>query len=161
MKFYLRQYVPAKTLHQIAAIVVMMYVLTNCNILKVKGDSYWESQRDNFKYSNLKSFISDSILKENVKSCYKVRHKSLDGVFSSGKVYLYSWQSRDSTKNEFTVVKDEGELGLDIIYIIMDKDDNLISTTELAGRGREGGYIFEIRSEFIATDSILQIRSTT
>ena len=141
--------------------VLVMYFLTSCNVVKVKGDSYWESQRDNFKYSNLKNFISDSILKEKVKSCYKVRHKSLQGVFSPGKVYLYSWQSSDSTKNEFTVVKDRGELGLDIFYMIMDKNDNLITKTKLAGRGMEAEYIFEIRSEFIAKDSILQIRSIT
>ena len=141
--------------------VAMMYFLASCNVVKVKGDSYWKSQRENFKYSNLKNFVSDSILKENLKSCYKVKHKSIDSVVSSDGVYLYSWQNRDTLTNEFTVIEDDGERGLDICYVIMDKNDNLLSVTEIAGKGLESGITYEIRSRFISRDSIVQIQSIT
>ena len=143
-------------------IILMIISLTiSCNILKEKKTSFWETEKDKFKYQNLKEFVSDSNLKVDIQSCYKKRHQPIDSLFESKKVYLYSWQDRDSSKNEFTVVKDDGELGLDIFYLILDKKDKLISIIDLAGKGMEGGYIFETKSKFINKDSIFQIQSIT
>lgn len=142
-------------------IATIIFFVISCNMLKGKNHSYWSTQKDKFKYRNLNEFVSDSLLRVNIKSCYSQWHKSLDSISSNKKVYLYSWQDRDTTKNEFTVVYDRGELGLKIYYLIFDKKDKLISVTELAGAGNEGGYIFETRSKFINRDSIFQIRAIT
>ncbi|MGZ8537778.1 MAG: hypothetical protein ACXWV9_05900, partial [Flavisolibacter sp.] len=76
-------------------------------------------------------------------------------------LYLYSWQNRDKKNNEFTIIKDDGEHGLKIIYFILDKKDSLISSTQIAGRGGEGGFLFETRSKFLSKDSLLNISSAT
>src|SRR5690606_29223494 len=77
------------------------------------------------------------------------------------KVYLYSWQDRDKTKNEFTVVKDDGELGLKIFYFILDKKDNLISWTQIGGKGSEGGYWFETWTTIKNNDTLINIGAIT
>ncbi len=104
--------------------------------------------------------MSDSILAADYKMLKKISHPIFDKI-SSNPVYLYSWQDRDSAKNEFTVVKDDGELGLKIIYIILDKKDSLISSTQIAGKGSEGGYWFETKSKFLNNDSIINIGAIT
>jgi hypothetical protein len=148
-----------KALKQLMLIGFLLSV--NCNIMKGKQNFYWESLKERFKYFNKNEFVSDGLLEKDISSCYKSTHKSLDSIFPSEKIYLYSWQDRDSTKNEFTVVKDRGELGLKIFYLIMSKDDKLISVTDIAGAGSEAYIIFETRSKFISKDSILQIRTIT
>lgn len=75
--------------------------------------------------------------------------------------YLYSWQDRDTTKNEFTIINDDGELGLKIFYFILDKKDSLLSWTQIGGKGSEGGYWFETRSKFINPDTLLNIGAIT
>lgn len=75
--------------------------------------------------------------------------------------YLYSWQDRDTTKNEFTIINDDGELGLKIFYFILDKKDSLLSWTQIGGKGSEGGYWFETRSKFISRDTLLNIGAIT
>lgn len=75
--------------------------------------------------------------------------------------YLYSWQDRDTTKNEFAIINDDGELGLKIFYFILDKQDSLLSWTQIGGKGSEGGYWFETRSKFINADTLLNIGAIT
>ena len=75
--------------------------------------------------------------------------------------YLYSWQERDTTTNEFTIINDDGELGLKIFYFILDKEGRLLSYTQIGGRGSEGGYCFETRSKFINPDTLLNIGAIT
>ena len=75
--------------------------------------------------------------------------------------YLYSWQDRDTTKNEFTIISDDDELGLKISYFILDKKDRLLSWTQIGGKGSEGGYWFETRSKFISHDTLLNIGAIT
>lgn len=142
-------------------ILSIILIAISCNMLKDKGTSYWESKKNNFKHRNLNEFISDSILRTELKSYYKMRHKSIDSLFASQKIYLYSWQNRDSTKDEFTVVEDNGELGLSIYYLIFEKNGKLVSVLNLAGAGDEGGYIFERKSKFISKDTILHISAIT
>ena len=75
--------------------------------------------------------------------------------------YLYSWQDRDTTKNEFAIINDDGELGLKIFYFILDKKGSLLSWTQIGGKGSEGGYWFETRSKFISPDTLLNIGAIT
>lgn len=78
-----------------------------------------------------------------------------------GYAFLYSWHDRDTSKNEFTILKDDGELGLKIFYIILDKKNRLLSYTQIGGKGYEGGYSFETRSKFISRDTLLNIGAIT
>ncbi len=137
---------------------IIILSLISCNSRYVP---YWEKQKGDFKYHNKKEFVSDSILRADYKTYKKSRHPLFDNFVSSEPVYLYSWQDRDKTKNEFTVIKDDGELGLKILYFILDKKDSLLSWTLIAGMGSEGGYWFETRSKFISPDTLLNIGATT
>jgi hypothetical protein len=161
MIFCLKCDIRSTLLAQSVVMTVLIILFASCNTLNLKKTSYWASQKGNFKYTDLTVFVSDSNLRQDIKKCYKVKHKSIDSVVSPDGVYLYSWQNRDTLTNEFTVIEDEGERGLDIIYVIMDKNDNLLSVTELAGKGLESNIIYEIRSRFISRDSIVQIQSIT
>ena len=90
-----------------------------------------------------------------------MKHPLFDSIFPSDPVYLYSWQDQDETKTEFTVIKDDGELGLKIFYFILDKNEKPLSITEIAGKGSDYLYWFETRSRFISKDTMLNIGSIT
>lgn len=152
-----------KCFYKELSIFFILFVFLNigCNTINSNQDSYWSSQKEKFRYSRLNEFVIDSLLEKELNSFPKRKHKSLDSIFPSEKVYLYSWQDSDSTKNEFTVVKDRGELGLKIYYLIMDKEDKLISVTDIAGTAREAYHLFETTSKFISRDTILQVRTVT
>ncbi len=90
----------------------------------------------------------------------KIRHPMFDSIIGDPG-YLYSWQDRDTTKNEFTIINDGGELGLGIFYFILDKKDSLLSWTQIAGKGSEGGYWFETKSKFISYKTLLNIGAIT
>ena len=106
--------------------------------------------------------MSDSTLRADFKAnaFEKIRHPLFDSIIGDPG-YLYSWQDRDTTKNEFTIINDDGELGLKIFYFILDKKDSLLSWTQIGGKGSEGGYWFETRSKFISHDTILNIGAIT
>lgn len=124
--------------------------------------SFWETQKNNFKYHNKIEFVSDSLLWSDFKAntFQQISHPLFNSIIGDP-VYLYSWQSRDTTKNEFTVIKHDGELGLKMFYFILDKKDSLISWTQIGGKGNEGGYWFETRSKFISKDTILKVGAIT
>jgi hypothetical protein len=143
-------------------IPIIVVLFFSCKGLSKKSFSFWETQKNTFKYQNRNEFVSDSIMRVEfeAKSFKKISHPLFDSIINAP-AYLYSWQDRDTTKNEFTIIQDEGELGLRINYIILDKMDNLLSWTQIGGVGNEGGYCFETRSKFISQDTLLKIRSVT
>jgi hypothetical protein len=59
------------------------------------------------------------------------------------------------------VVKDDGELGLRIFYLILDKNDSLISCTQVAGKGSEAGYWFETWTRIKDKDTMLHFAAVT
>jgi hypothetical protein len=142
------------------SIIVLLFI--SCNGLTKKTFSFWETQKNNFKYQNKKEFVSDSILWADFEanSFKKMRHPMFDSIIGDPG-YLYSWQNRDTTKNEFTIINDDGELGLKIFYFILDKKDSLLSWTQIGGKGNESGYWFETRSKFISHDTLLNIGAIT
>ena len=158
MKLGYKMYFYREVSHFLA---ICLLLNVRCNTINSNQDSYWSSQKEKFRYSRLNEFVVDSLLEKELNSFPKSKHKSLDSIFPSEKVYLYSWQDSDSTKNEFTVVKDRGELGLKIYYLIMDKEDKLISVMDIAGAGRDVYHLFETTSKFISRDTILQVRTVT
>lgn len=143
-------------------ILIIALLFISCNSFSKKSLSFWEKQKKNFKYNNKKEFVSDSLLwaEFEAKSFKKIRHPMFNSIIDNPG-YLYSWQDRDATKNEFTIINDEGERGLEIIYFILDKKDSLLSWTQVGGKGSEGGYWFETRSKFISYDTLLNIGATT
>ncbi|HMR89518.1 MAG TPA: hypothetical protein PKD51_15265 [Saprospiraceae bacterium] len=143
-----------------SSIYIITILFLSCNSSTSLKSSFWENKKDDFKYLNKKEFISDSTLEAEIKSLKIVSHQLFDTTLED-KVYLYSWQDRDKSKIEFTVVHDEGELGLKIFYFILDKNDNLISWTQIGGKGSEYGFTFETRSTFKNTDTLINIGATT
>lgn len=113
-------------------------------------DSYWESQRGDFKYRNKTEFFIDTEMKNDLSVFKKVKlplEKWIDSV------YLYSWQERDPSKNEFTVIGLEGKYGPALFYVIMDKKDSLISSFRMAGTDDEGNGTQILGTVFFAKDS--------
>jgi len=143
-----------------SSIYIITILFLSCNSSTSRKSSYWEQKKDDFKYVNKKEFISDSTLKAEFESLKTISHPIFDTTLRS-KVYLYSWQDRDKTKNEFTVVKDDGELGLKIFYFILDKKGNLISWTQIGGKGSEGGYWFETWTTIKNNDTLINIGAIT
>jgi hypothetical protein len=132
----------------------------SCNNKKDQPRSFWEQQKDKFKYKQKNEFASDSSLFKEYTTLTRMRHPLFDSLFH-GPAYLYSWQERDGTKTEFTIIKDAGELGLKMFYFILDKNDKLLSVTQVSNVGYEGGYIFETNSKWISRDTMLNIGATT
>jgi len=134
----------------------------SCNSQTKKTYSFWVTQKTNFKYQDKKEFASDSILRADLESnsFKKLKHPMFDSIIGAPG-YLYSWQDRDSIKNEFTIILDDGELGLKIFYFILSKNDSLLSWKQIGGKGSEGGYWFETRSKFLSNDTLLNIGAIT
>ena len=124
------------------------------------SNSFWETQKPAFKYQNKIEFVSDSILRADYKNFKTIKHPLFDSIVGD-KVYLYSWQDRNKTTNEFTVINDDGELGLKIFYFIFNKKDSLLSWKQIAGKGGEGGYWFETRTKLLNMDTMLNIGAVT
>lgn len=141
--------------------LTIVILLIGCNRASKTPVSFWEAKRDSFPLQGTKVFVSDSTLRANYQKYPKVKSGTFDSLFSYGDVYLHSWQQRDLNKNEFTVVKDDGELGLKIFYFVCSKTDSVISATHIAGKGSEGGYWFESISTFIAPDTLYSIGAIT
>jgi|SRR6218665_680325 len=147
--------------YSIISMVTTLFLLENCNVSNIKSTSFWEARKSKFKHKDLKEFMSDSALHAEIGSLQSTWDKSIDTISSKENVYLYSWQNSDSPRNEFTVVREWGELNWKIYYVIMDKNDKLISTIGLASMGKEADLTFEIRSRFVSRDSIYQTRAVT
>ena len=138
-------------------IILSVIFLISCN----SGESsFWETQKSSFRYQDKKEFVSENNLLAEYKTFKQIKHPLLDSIIGDS-AYLYSWQNRDKTKNEFTVIKDEDELGLKIFYFILSKSDKLISWSQVAGKGAEAEYWFETSSKFINRDSMIKTESTT
>jgi hypothetical protein len=141
---------------------LIFFIFISCNSSTKKQVSFWETQKSNFKYQNKREFVSDSILRIDfeAKTFKTLKHPLFDSIIGNPG-YLYSWQNRDTTKNEFTIINDAGELGLKLFYFILDKEDSLLSWTQIGGKGVEGDYSFETRSKFISKDTMLNIGAIT
>lgn len=139
---------------------IIIILLSSCINLTKNKLSYWETKKQEFKYQNLKEFYSDSILRIEYKSLKPFSHEIFDSTIGD-KVYLYSWQERDTSKNEFTVIQDDGELGLRIYYFVLDKNDSLLSWTQIGGKGTEGIYSFETWTIIKNKDTLINIGAIT
>ncbi|MDQ3683366.1 MAG: hypothetical protein M3352_09885 [Bacteroidota bacterium] len=117
--------------------------------------------KDSFAIKNLKEFVIDSNIQSSYRIFNKIKNKQIDSAISYGTHYLYSWQQRDSAFIEFTTIIDDGEHGLRIVYFVFDKKDSMLSTTQVANKGGEGGIIYETLSQFKSKDTLFHIRSAS
>lgn len=139
---------------------ILLLLIVSCNNATQKNESFWKQQKKAFKYLNKTEFISDYELRKDLKSLTPIKHEMLDTLLGE-MLYLYSWQERDTSKIEFTIVKDDGELGLKFFYFILDKKDKLISWRQIGGKGGEPGYSFETKTTIINKDTMISISSIT
>ncbi len=141
--------------------VTFLWLISACSNPRPARLSYWESMKDSFPLRNVQKFASDSTLEANYKTYPKIKNSLLDSVISRENIYLYSWQERDTSKNEFTVLLDDGELGLKLFYLVFTKHDSLLSYTQLSGSGGEAGTRYETRSHFLSKDTLFQVGTIT
>lgn len=120
--------------------------------------SYWNSQKDQFKYLNKTEFRSDSALRAELPSL-KMVDDSLFRKILKRPVYLYSWQERSKVTNEFTVVVDGVDWGLHTYYFVLDKRDSLICYKYIAGMYGEGDAWYEESAKFVRKDTIAMFRT--
>jgi len=144
--------------------ILAVFLFVGCNAVSEQGRpvSFWESQKAKFRYQNKKEFVCDSTLRADLKAkAFTAFRHPLFKSIASDTCYLYSWQERDTSKNEFVILKDAGERGVQLIYYILDKKDNLLSRTKVAGRGGEGEYFFETQSKFKSRDTLSKFAAQT
>src|SRR6185436_7207164 len=83
--------------------ILIVFGCQNNSSDKIKT-SYWLSMKDSFQFKNLNNFSCDSILRMNYEKYHKIKTSLLDSIISKDDLYLYSWQERDTSKNEFTIL---------------------------------------------------------
>lgn len=138
-------------------IVISFIFLISCNSSE-SPTSYWAAQKNRFSYQNKTEFGNDRAIQADFKRLKKSNHAIFDTLVPDG-VYLYSWQERDPTKNEFTVVSDDGRYGWRLFYVILDKNDKLISAERIAEKQIEGNLWFVKKAWFASKDTIRTLRS--
>jgi hypothetical protein len=139
-------------------LITVILGILSCNHLTADKLSYWETQKNDFKYRNKTEFVANNEVRYNLKTFKKISLHLLPWIDT---VYLYSWQDRDPTKNEFTVIGNEGKYGLSVFYLIFNKKDSLISSTRIAGANDQGDYWINFRSVFFSKDSLYVINTYT
>lgn len=118
--------------------------------------SYWEQQKGNFRYLNKTEFVSDSALRADLHNMKMSNHPIFRSI-TSQPVYLYSWQDRVPTTNEFTVIEDKGPQGLNIYYLTFNKKDSLIAYQWIAGQDDETVREYKKASKLSGRDTLLSI----
>ena len=132
---------------------ILLYSFISCTTNKA---SFWEKHKANFRYTDATEFVIDSQLEVSLASLTMTDHSSISRN-EPGIAYLFSWQNRTDSNIAFTVIRDEGEHGLHMSYLVLNKRDSLISSSQVAGLGFEGGFRYETRSRVLSADSILRI----
>ncbi len=141
--------------------VLLLFSCSDKRPIQTIETSYWESLKDSFATKNLSNFVVDSNLERTYKNFHRIRNRIIDSVVRYGTPYLYSWQESGSGLMEFSTFVNDVEHGSRIIYFILDSKDSLLSATQVANKGSEGGIIYETRSRFSAKDTLLTISAAT
>ncbi len=142
-------------------LMILLFLSCKHKINSVTESSSLLNLKDSFAIKNLKEFVIDSNIQSSYRIFNKIKNKQIDSAISYGTHYLYSWQQRDSAFIEFTTIIDDGEHGLRIVYFVFDKKDSMLSTTQVANKGGEGGIIYETLSQFKSKDTLFHIRSAS
>ncbi|MGE9313235.1 hypothetical protein ACLOAU_16415 [Niabella sp. CJ426] len=142
-------------------IAMISVLLIGCNS---DINSFCESEQQKFSIRNKREFIIDSQLMADLKARRFITssHQLFDTTIGAP-VYLYSWQERNDSTREFTVIRDERkpEHGLVLYYYILDANDGLLSWKRIAETGTESIFRFEIQSRFLNIDTLVTISSIT
>jgi hypothetical protein len=129
---------------------ILLILITSCNHSDADNLSVWERRKNNFKYHHKTEFIVDDTLVADLTSLKKASLHILPWIDT---VYLYSWQGSDKSKNEFTVVGNEGKYGPSIFYVITNKKDSLISSTRVSGINDSGNEWNNFKTVFVTKDT--------
>lgn len=124
-----------------------MILFLGCKKNDIEKIQFSSQNRSNFHFSD--SLIS------NYTRFNKSNNKIFKSISDDG-VYLYSWQERNPETIEFIVISDsEIETGHSMYYFILNKSNEVISYQHIANYGREGTYVFDLRSQLIGNDTLI------
>ncbi len=101
------------------------------------------SEKEKAKYIQNSIEIKDSIL-----------------LMEEFKYYFYSIQKNESTQKIITILEHYEDCCADLLYLIYDQNNNLISNLKVAGSGGDGGWIYNFYGEFLS-DSIYHMTSVS
>ena len=151
---------------RIATIIFISLVFYSCNggsNSPFQPKSLWSALKDSFSKQNLNEFKLDKELFATYRNLHRIESNRLDSTLSNkwSKVYLYSWQVRDSRYNEFTTIIQEEDRGVRIVYYIFDQNDSLLSATKVAHGSMEAEYEFVTHSRFKDKDMLLTTMAMT
>lgn len=140
-------------------VILMCLILLSCK--SNDKEPYWLGQKEKFKLKNIQTFLIDSSLKRNYKDYPLLKNQELDSLLNEQETYLYSWQERDTSFIEFTILTWDEYRGMGLYYLVADKEDHIISTLRIAGANGEGGSKYEGYGSFISRDTLLQTSAIT
>jgi hypothetical protein len=129
---------------------ILFISIIGCIHPEAGNESSWEKQKNKFKYKKKSEFVVDDNLLADLKNLKKMAFHVKVWIDT---VYLYSWQTSDRFKNEFTVVASEGKYGPSIFYVITNKMDSLISSIKIAGAKDEGNDFANFKTVFVTKDT--------
>ena len=137
---------------------ILLISIMSCNHSDADNLSFWEKQKNRFKYHKKTEFAVDDALLADLKTLKKTSLHVAPWIDS---VYLYSWQGSDKFKNEFTVIGNEGRFGPGIFYVITNKMDSLISSIRIAGIDDSGNEWTNFKTVFVTKDTFFIDRNKT
>ena len=142
---------------------IMIFILWSCN--RSQGDqietaSRWTKLKDSFAIKNATEFKLEKGFR--YKDFHTISCKLFDSTMSDQwcKTYLYSWQERDSSFIEFTVIMQQEDRGVQIVYYVFNHKDSLISATPVAS-GNVSDLEFKMWSAFTSADTLRSTSSVT
>jgi hypothetical protein len=135
----------------------------NNHLYKLGFQSKWLQLKDSFAKQNLTEFKLDDILGKSYPNFHRIQNRLLDSTISDqwGRIYLYSWQQRDTSLIEFTTIIQEEDRGVRIVYFVFNKKDSLISETLVALGSMEADFDYSLYSHFKTKDTLLQTSAMT
>lgn len=138
-------------------------LLWSCDYSKIgqtEQTSMWLNLKDSFAIKNVTEFKLDKGF--HYGAFHDISCKLIDSTLPDQwcKAYLYSWQERDSSLIEFTVVVQEEDRGIQIIYYVFNKQDSLVSATPVAW-GNISDLAFTGSSKFISKDTLRSTIAST
>ncbi len=142
---------------------ITILILWSCNHSQgdqIESTSRWAKLKDSFAIKKATEFNIDKGFR--YKNFHTISCKLFDSTLSDqwSKAYLYSWQERDPSFIEFTLVVQQEDRGVQIVYYVFNQKDSLISATPVAS-GNVSDLAFNMWSKFMATDTLQSTSAIT
>jgi len=122
-------------------------------------------QLEKFDLSNMTTDIVNNLeqLSEKEKTKYiqnSIEIKDSILLLEEFKYYFYSIQRNDSTQKIITILEYYEDCCADLLYLIYNQNNTIISNNKVAGSGGDGGWIYNFYGEFLS-DSIYHMTSVS